>query len=291
MRDQSGKRGEPSNRPAGGDAFRSMLDAMSAAELREALSHALEAEDYDPALIDAYLDALDRRDPMPEMPDAKTSYAALERKLYRLTGRKPAAPRRRRGAGRAVLAAALAAVCLLGLMVAAQASGVNIFGTMAQWTDEVFSLGSVRSGGTVGTGYVVPKEPAEYSTLQEALDAYQVTEVSAPAWIPEGYVLELVMAKYWEDSQWLTFYCQYMNGDDLLSIEIDSYQNEPNVQIEKTDAPVEVMETDGVTVYLLENANNNAAAWATEHFEYTIFGPIEKAELSQMALSAIAAEK
>lgn len=290
MKDQSSKRGDPSNQPAGGDRlFISMLDAMSVSELTEALENTLReitGENYDPALIDAYLDALDRKAPMPEMPDAKTSYARFQKKLRCFAAKTRSASYRLRGAGRAALAACLAVICMLGLMMAAQAAGVDVFGIMAQWTGEVFSLGTVRSG---GVGYILPEEPAEYSTLQEALDAYQVTEVSAPAWIPEGYTLEFVEAEYWEDSQWLTFYCEYMNGDDLLSIEIDSYQNEPNVQIEKTDAPVEVMETDEVTVYLLENTNNNTAVWATEHFEYTISGPIEKAVLSQMALSACTA--
>ena len=290
MNYQSSKREDPSNLPSGGDMlFTSMLDAMSVSELTEALENTLKEvtdENYDPALIEAYLDALDRKAPMPEMPDAKTSYARFQKKLRCFAPGIRSASYRLRRVGRATLVACLAIVSVLGLMVVAQAAGIDVFGTMARWTDEVFSLGTVRSS---SVGYVLPEETGEYGTLQEALNAYQVTEVSAPTWIPEGYTLEFVVAEYWEASQWLTFYCQYMNGDDLLSIEIDSYQNEPNVQIEKTNAPVEVVETNGVMVYLLENANNYTAAWATEHFECSISGVLGKAELERLALSACTA--
>ena len=41
MNHEWSKRGEPSNQPAGGDMFTSMLEAMSVSELTEALSHTL----------------------------------------------------------------------------------------------------------------------------------------------------------------------------------------------------------------------------------------------------------
>ena len=291
MNYQSSKREDPSNLPSGGDMlFISMLDAMSVSELTEALENTLKEvtdENYDPALIEAYLDALDRKAPMPEMPDAKTSYARFQKKLRCFAPGATSASYKLRRVGRTALVACLAIVSVLGLMIVAQAAGIDVFGTVARWTDEVFSLGTVRSN---GVGYILPEEPAEYGTLQEALDAYQVTEVSAPTWVPDGYVLELVKVKYWEDSRRLSFHCEYANGDDLLLIEIGSYQNEPNMQIEKTDAPVEIVEADGRTVYLLENKNNCTAAWATEHFEFCIFGVVEKTELKQIALSACVAK-
>ena len=70
----------PSNHPDDGNAFSMMLEAMSVEELTDALNDALEnmtEENYDPAWIDAYLAALDRKDPMPEIPDAEASYASF----------------------------------------------------------------------------------------------------------------------------------------------------------------------------------------------------------------------
>ena len=64
-----------------------------------------------------------------------------------------------------------------------------------------------------------------------------------------------------------------------------NYNDEPGLQIEKTDAPVETFEMNDSIVYLLENNNNNIAAWVTEHFECTIFGTLDKADLEQVVRS------
>ena len=60
------------------------------------------------------------------------------------------------------------------------------------------------------------------------------------------------------------------------------------MQVEKTDAPVETFVVNDTMVYLLENINNNAAAWITEHFECLIGGRVTKSELRQMVLSIYA---
>ena len=93
-------------------------------------------EDYDPMLIDAYLDALDRKDPMPEMPGAEEAYARFQKR------RKPRrfAP----GARRAALAACLSIVCALGLI--AWVAGVDIYGTV-RLTGGLITTDGVRSGG------------------------------------------------------------------------------------------------------------------------------------------------
>lgn len=291
MNHQPSKRENPSNLPSGGDVFISMLDAMSVSELKDALSHTLEElteENYDPALIDAYLDALGRKSPIPEMPDAKTSYARFRKKLRCFAPETRTDSHRLRRAGRAAMAACLAIISVLGLMVVAQAAGIDVFGTMARWTDEVFSLGTVRSS---SVGYVPPEEPAEYGALQEALDAYQVTEVSAPTWIPEGYILGFVEAEYWAETGELSFYTEYVYGSDVLQVIVTSYSDGPNMQIEKTATPVETVETEWTTVYLLENTNDRTAIWATEHFECIISGVLEKSELLQMALSSCAVDE
>lgn len=286
MNHQSSKRENPSNLPSGGDVFTSVLDAMSVSELKDALNHTLEElteENYDPALIEAYLNALDRKSPMPEMPDAKTSYARFQKKLRCFAPEVRSASHRLRRAGRAVMAACLTIISVLGMMVVAQAAGIDVFGTVAQWTNAVFSLGTVRSN---GIGYVLPEETREYSTLQEALDAYQVTEVSAPTWVPDGYVLESIGTEYWEDIGELSFHCKYANESETLMILIKNYQSEPNMQVEKMDTPVKTVDADGTMIYLLRNSNNCTASWATEHFEYAISGILEETELTKIALSA-----
>ena len=60
------------------------LEAMPPSELAEELEAALDAmteETYDPAMIEAYLDALDRKSPMPAHPSAEASYQEFYAKL------------------------------------------------------------------------------------------------------------------------------------------------------------------------------------------------------------------
>ena len=71
------------------------LEAMSPVELAEALELALDSmteETYDPAVIDAYLDALDRKAPMPPVPDTEAAFQDFQPKASLLwTSPPPAA--------------------------------------------------------------------------------------------------------------------------------------------------------------------------------------------------------
>ena len=54
------------------------MSASEVAEAFEQLVQNMDEENYDPTLIDAYLDALDQKAPMPEMPSKEELLASLE---------------------------------------------------------------------------------------------------------------------------------------------------------------------------------------------------------------------
>lgn len=113
----------------------------------------------------------------------------------------------------------------------------------------------------------------EYSSLQEALDAYGVTEVTAPTWIPEGYEFDRVDVLYIDDPEQLIIVATYyLNDGNPLHISIQSYTDEPNRQVEKTDTPPETFEAEGIMFYLVENTANYTVAWVTNHYECYIEG-------------------
>ena len=127
---------------------------MSPSELEQAMEEALSKmsdDDYDPAVVDAYLNALDQKSPMPEFPDAKSSYESFQKKLqnmYTDDMEQTQAKRRYTKPSRALrssLVAVITAACLLGGMAAAQAAGVDVFGAIARWTDSVFTFGEIHS--------------------------------------------------------------------------------------------------------------------------------------------------
>lgn len=291
--------GSPSNYPIDGDMFMQMLETLTEEELTDALNEALESmtnENYDSALVDAYLAALDRKAPMPEVPDADIAFANLKNRLIHAVpagnGRTTVPRQKAQSVWRIGLVAALTVICLMGGMVVAQAAGVDVFGAIARWTDAVFSFGTIHSDGTED----VPDQTTDagssielsYESLQEALNAFAITEFSEPSWIPDGYAFMGVTVDYWPDGDFVCIAAEYLSGNNSLLVEIRSGQNEPSLQIEKTSTPVKTFVVNGLTVYLLENTNNNMAAWVTEHYECYIGGAVDKSELQQIVKSAYA---
>ena len=301
MKDIANKQhGSPSNRPAGGDVFAKMLEAMTEEELTDGLNEALESmteENYDPALIDAYLAALDRKAPMPEVPDSEAAFANFKTKLlqtFPAEDKTDSPSRKTNSVWRIGLIAILTVICLMGGMVAAQASGVDVFGAIARWTDNIFSLGTIISEGAgdesgdsrLGSSF---DDTERYESLQEALDAYGITEFREPAWLPDGYEFESVQVKFWpNDGSLIGIQARYFDGSNFLQIQLEYYEGSANIQVEKTYTSLETFLVDGLTVYLLQNISSNSAAWVTEHYECYIIGTVEKQVLKQIVLSAYA---
>ena len=110
----------PSNNPGDGAAFSMMLEAMSVEELTDALNDALEnmtEENYDSALIDAYLDALDRKDPPPHILEAGAAYSGFEKRIQGILPeyRNRKVLRGHRRTWRVGLVAVLTIICMFGL--------------------------------------------------------------------------------------------------------------------------------------------------------------------------------
>lgn len=128
----------------------SCYDSMSTGELEQLLRLDFQASEAGGSELDAvlYISSLlaGRNEPAAE--DAaweqfRTKYLpyADGRSLYDFGGGDPGARLRRariRGLRRAVVLAALLSVCLFGGMAVARAAGVDVFGAVARWTDEIF---------------------------------------------------------------------------------------------------------------------------------------------------------
>ena len=178
---------------------------------------------------------------------------------------------------RTVLIAAAAIACMLAVMVTAQAAGVDVFGAMARWTKDVFSFGQIAPDSEVSDNPAqetsslemeAPDPNRMFSSLQEAFDAYGMTEVHEPVWLPEGYILDSIDVLAMDDPFLRTFAASYTDGEGYVSIGIMSYEEEPITQVQKTDSPVKVVEKNGITFYLILNTENYTIAWHTDQYEY-----------------------
>ena len=182
------------------------LKTMSPSELEQAMEDALSImteEDYDPAVIEAYLNALDNQAPMPMYPDAKTSYTDFQQKVRSLSddpsvqGMQKRKHVRLHRILRVGLVAALTVACLFGSMVAAQAVGVDVFGALARWTESAFSFGTIQSeqvveelpktGQQMDTSSESSEIPIEYQELSSELKARDIGNFMFPTYIPNGF--------------------------------------------------------------------------------------------------------
>jgi len=180
---------------------------------------------------------------------------------------------------RIALIAAVVAVCTLGAMFTAQAAGIDVFGAMAKWSQGIFSFGQISMKDEKIMGNKTEPLEQKFSSLQEALDAYGITEVHEPTWLPSGYVFKEVDALCTDDPFFQLVPVSYMNGDYLIDISIKYYDDEPDMQVEKTDALIKTIKMNGITYYLIENIETGTIAWYTDQYEYYISCPKEEMDI------------
>lgn len=251
---------------------RSELEQLSPEELAQAMEQALDdlTEDtYDQAVIDAYLDALDAKAPMPEAPDVEESYQQFQEMLSQaLPAEEPPRPRRRGRVLRMTLRVTLAAVFLFGCLVAAQASGVDVFGAVAQWTDDTFFFQAPEASPSLN--HRIP--------YQEAFEAAGLDPAYMPTWIPDGYTVgEIEVGKL---NTWTDFYIPLNNSDGstihfYLTI-YDNPQNAGNRVFEKDERPVQEYKINGKTVYLFHNLDLMTAVCQDETVTYSLSGHLSE---------------
>lgn len=273
---------------------REQLDKMSPSELAEAMEQALDdmtEETYDPEVIQAYLDALERKTPVPPHPGAEESYHALKQKIKSFNEDPFAEQQARkkrtvrlRSMLRVGLVAALLTACLFGAMVAAQAAGVDVFGAVARWTEEVFSFGNIPAQS--GPGTTTTTLSSEQPDLQEPLS-------EKAAEIPEE--AEEMQAILEEDGQVMYFpqipdnfelsysdlyidpltgeadlAIEYREGDIYISYRVVQCSGAPITLYEKDNTPIEQYEVNGIVHYVFGNNGDTTVAWSTDSLEYSI---------------------
>ena len=181
---------------------------------------------------------------------------------------------------RTVLVAAAAIICMFAIMVTAQAAGVDVFGAMARWTQDVFSFGQIVPDSQVSddpaqeTKGQETEALAEFSSLQAAFDAYGMTEVHEPTWLPEGYALSRIDVVAVDDPFLRSFSASYTDGEGIVAIGIMSYEGEPATQVQKIDGPVESVEENGIMFYHIENSTDRTIAWYSDQYEYYVSGDL-----------------
>lgn len=164
----------------------------------------------------------------------------------------------------AVMAAAIA-LCL-ALMVGAQATGVDVFGALARWTDETFRFEAWSA------------EPdyceALHDTIQEALDAQGISGEFVPTWYPNGFSITNTMTM--EDELGVSIRILLSNkAGDSIAISIEQYKQKGFVDPQIFEIEAETVEeylSNGKTYYIFANKDSITATWSNGIILQKIWG-------------------
>lgn len=106
--------------------------------------------------------------------------------------------------------------------------------------------------------------PEEYETLQEALEAYGISEDIVPGQVPEGFELVRLKVPDAPDVGESEFSAYYENAGSPLTIFVvypsGSHANEP-YKYEKDDSPVEEYASNGITYYQEVIIHRSLTTW------------------------------
>lgn len=264
---------------------REQLDAMSTAELLEALEQTLFSmteENYDGELLDAYLDELDRKSPMPEHPATDESYERFKARVGKMNAAinplesAPAAsakPKPRHTALRTALVAVIAAACLLSCMVVVQAAGLDVFGSIARWTDSLFGFGAIGE----------PAASPSPTGTQEVTVEY--IETLLPT-VPDGFVMG--EPEVFEDAETgcIEYWTCYYNDDKFIAFSAVEQPEENISKYQKDYQDVSIIDIDGQVFYVFMNNGYASTAWKFANLECNITTNLTKENLSDIIVNS-----
>lgn len=276
----------PQNGPGSGKPSTESLDSISPVELADALEQALDSmteETYDPQLIDAYLDALEQKAPIPEKPDAEAAFQDFKRRFQAISfddnsasdNKSGRAPVIRYPLKRVVVTIAATVALLFALMVGAQAAGIDVFGHFVRWTDEHFFF--------IFSSNEDARNIENRDIFQKALAECDLPAELAPSWYPDGFTAG--DPEVWTDEFGTAVNVAFSNEEGKVFVVSISQYYEIKSQafpFERDTNPVEAYTSQNRTFYIMSNIKTLTAAWVDDNTVMSIMGPLSVDEAKKM---------
>lgn len=162
----------------------------------------------------------------------------------------------------------------------ADAAGYDAWNKVASWTEDIFTFRD--RGGNLEVSVPTSHEPngtGSYASLQDALDAYGITEQIAPKWIPKEYAAESVTAITTESGASIS--ALYVSDEKVqatgqnkaiyVNINFDR-SGEGYLHVQKESDDPEVYMVHDVEHYIMTNAEDLVATWRREDCDCFIGG-------------------
>lgn len=263
-------------------ALQAKFSQMPTPQLQHMLLLSLH-EDTDTETVEVILEVLEKRNGS----DEEAALRALNKleqfyntpdgdrqELY--SSRVPKSTSRRNQGRRFRWLTRVAACCviMLSVMIAVQATGVDIFGMLAEWTDSIFHY-SVSENGNVPSTAAQTAALAE-SEIQLALADVGMPANFAPTWVPEGYTLvKLKQVDTLISTGVCATFSDKNNDDALINVNIRTCDDIGAVEAylhEKEAKNVETVTGNGRTFYLFSNTAGWTGAWSDGQYMVTVTG-------------------
>lgn len=260
-------------------------------ELEDILDKTPETE-IDEATINAYLSALDEKQPLEREFNATRSWETLKEShplMFQTTADESNDTRQKKRGNTIRLwprmaAAAVAAVMVS--MVCVQAAGFDVFRAFARWSEETFFFvfsGTVAedSVSTSKRDELRAEEKMEFSNMQEALDYFDIP-LSAPTWMPDGYEEDTTTANLLCGS--INLMGSYLSEDHAIAISYFEIREDVAIEseYEKDSRNCVEYEHNSTTYYIMHNLNSLNIAWVSNGFECSIDGPITEEDAQKI---------
>ena len=210
-------------------------------------------------------------------PDETTAPAAAE------SSQLPAKPSRKPFKRLLILAAALA---LLLSLFTVQASGFDLFRTLAEWTASVLRIGNDAPAQiTMGENDLAEGEVRAYETPEDMLADLHIRGDVLPTWIPERFSLQLCEAT--KNEAGTSFRVVYASGDECLAVRIWQISGDDAPLIEKDRKDVLRLVVNGVEHYIFYDGESGMekVVWSSGDCGCRITGNVSQAELERMIKS------
>lgn len=178
-----------------------------------------------------------------------------------------------RGILRVACIAAVLIVILLAGSITAYAMGFDVWGAMAQWTQDVFGLTAP------GADSIYP----ESDDPHRILESYGIAEDVLPNWVPDGYEYSGIEVS--DTPLRKNIFVFYNNNDKEIWMTIALLSDTSMRTYEKTAESATVYTVNGIEHYITTNFEVTNIVWATDTCECAISGDFSLEEAQQIITS------
>ena len=239
-------------------------------------------------LIEAIMMILDERSSVPDLQETPEESLKRFRAQYApilegdLDERRP-----RITSHKAVRVAVAACLCVVMSIAVAQACGINLIANFLEWREETFVL---RGGGASGQMVLEDTTEGDYTSMREALAAYNITMPIIPTWIPARFEIQYVKAKEQLYSVSLTAVYKAKDSDEEVVVKV-YFNDSSDVHAEHSDSESIPYVSNGTEFVIANNNEQRQAAWVVGKCVCSINGDLTEREIKQMIDSIFAEER